>query len=214
MAGGTGTLYVKYLDDENSQTDITLADGKVGIGSATTPQFPLDVGGAIRVMGGYGNFSPLSPGALVIGGGGTAPNAGMIAWGNGSGYELDFGPNCEDGDPEPACFGTPGFHPNITFYDNGNIVIDTNSGNSGPTQSSSQSGWLGFGSVPRATIDMAARKDAIILPQGVTALHETMPYVMEGMLRFNTSTGFLEYYSNGNAVNSNPHWEELRGISE
>jgi hypothetical protein len=65
------------------------ASGRLGLGTTSPAAGGLTVAtGAITSGSALGALNPLH---LVIGGGGTTPQAGMVAWGDGTGYNLDFG---------------------------------------------------------------------------------------------------------------------------
>jgi hypothetical protein len=65
------------------------ASGRLGLGTTSPAAGGLTVAtGAITSGSALGALNPLH---LVIGGGGSSPQAGMVAWGDGTGYNLDFG---------------------------------------------------------------------------------------------------------------------------
>jgi hypothetical protein len=65
------------------------ASGRLGLGTTSPAAGGLTIAaGAITSGSALGALNPLH---LVIGGGGTTPQAGMVAWGDGTGYNLDFG---------------------------------------------------------------------------------------------------------------------------
>jgi hypothetical protein len=64
------------------------ASGWLGLGTSPAAGGVTIAAGAITAASAIGAFNPTH---LVIGGGGTSPQAGMVAWGDGTGYNLDFG---------------------------------------------------------------------------------------------------------------------------
>ncbi|TKW60810.1 MAG: hypothetical protein DI628_07935 [Blastochloris viridis] len=105
----------------NQNTSLTLAtagvermvigtDGRVGIGQQPATGRALSVSGSVAVATGYGALNS----GLAIGGLGDSPNMGSIAWGDNSGWKLNFGT------------GIAGvFTPRVTFMDTGNVGIGT-----------------------------------------------------------------------------------------
>jgi hypothetical protein len=64
------------------------ASGRLGLGTTPAAGGLTIAAGAIATTSAIGAFNPTH---LVLGGGGSSPQAGMIAWGDGTGYNLDFG---------------------------------------------------------------------------------------------------------------------------
>ena len=66
-----------------------LVNGGGNVGIDLIPALKFDVSGPAQFRSGYGSLP--SDIGLAIGGKGTSPNAGSIAWGDGTGWRLNLG---------------------------------------------------------------------------------------------------------------------------
>lgn len=82
------------------------------VGGAWTYTQKVTFNGGLLVHGGYGLQAVGQGTRLAIGASGVSPDAGSIAWGDGTGYKLHF-----------ATF-TPGFTPRVTIVDRGLVGIN------------------------------------------------------------------------------------------
>ncbi|QHO62982.1 hypothetical protein MICH65_0001 [Candidatus Chazhemtobacterium aquaticus] len=138
--GATGILGTNDSNDlqfeTNNTTRMTIdTSGDVGIGT-TNPGAKLETAGAISITTGYGTISSTDIRNPTLGGRGTSPNAGSLAFGDNTGWKYHIG---------TSVTGT--FTPRVTFVDSGNVGI----GNTAPTS------LLSVGSSSQFQVDSSGR---------------------------------------------------------
>ena len=132
---GTNDNYDLQFETNNTTRMTIDTSGDVGIGT-TNPGAKLETAGAISMTTGYGTISSTDIRNPTLGGRGTSPNAGSLAFGDNTGWKYHIG---------TSVTGT--FTPRVTFVDSGNVGI----GNTAPTS------LLSVGSSSQFQVDSSGR---------------------------------------------------------
>jgi hypothetical protein len=204
-SAGTATSY-------NSAGAALLVSGGVGIAGALYTNSTAQHNGTLTISS--GNIAVTS-GTITAGDVGSTQGATIILGNYGSGAITTFGSEYSSGGPLLGYGVTPGQSGPGTFASSSPIALNrgayTISGNqhnwyTGVSQTVSigssvamttsmvlNSAGLSIGSTASTVaLDISSKTDAIVLPSGTTAQRPSSP--RGGMLRYNSSTGYNEYY--------------------